>query len=203
VNYTYRQKQQPELESIAERLWANNPGANNGFADVEELVESLGFIIFPRPGLAKATQLDGYVPKVKGMVLIDADLHSRSPEKYRVTLAEELAHLQLEPELWAQGVPPGARIYEVDRHIYDLIEADAYNLAMAILMPAVTTRQRFTAARHQVLADGGQINADWMTVEMLANEVKVPLRDCAHRCRKLGLCDIDIRAKPLDGAVIL
>lgn len=203
MNYTYRQKTQPELESIAKRLWTNCPHANNGFANVERLVESLGFTILPRPGLAKLSRLDGYVPKERGFVVVDAELSTLSPDRYRVTLAEELAHHQLEPELWDQGVPVGANIYELDKEIHDLIESDAYNLALAILMPADTTGERYSFALQQVMAEGPQINADWMAVEMLANEVKVPTRACAHRCRKLGLCNVDIVSKPIEGAVIM
>jgi Zn-dependent peptidase ImmA (M78 family) len=206
LKYAYKSKTPDELEALAELLLARFPSClKNGRLDIESIVEAFPLRVVPRPGLYKLTILDAYLPHVGDVILIDADLSNDLP-RYRLTLAEEISHRLLEPELWESGIPEGANIYELDAQMYDDIEGDAYRLARAILMPDKSFRERFNLLKSQLSVDDSVKEVkdlDCLTIEILAKEFEVPFNDCASRCAVLGICKGKIKKTEVPGAVIM
>lgn len=206
MNYSYVSKSSKELESLAEGFLAPffsfRVADGSIVPDIEWIIEKSGISIIPRPGLAKRTRLLGYVPRVDGIVLVDAELSEKQPRVYRFTLAEEIAHRLIEPDLWAQGVPKGANIFELDRDIFDSIEHDAFCLSLALLMPKQSIEAQSTALRQELTGSVELRDLDWLLVERLADIFEVPLKMCAARCRHLKICSVDIKSKvPVDAIV--
>ena len=203
MSYNYKSKTADELETISQSLLARYPFAlKNGKPDIELLVEKYPLKIIPRVDLNKLTVLDAYLPRIDGIMLVDADLANDLP-RYRLTLAEEISHRELEPDLWKAGVPVGACIYELDPQLYDDVEGDAYRLALAILMPAGYFRERFDSLKNQISVaakDPKDINP--LTVEIMAKEFEVTFDACASRCHILNICKVQIKKPRLPGAVI-
>src|SRR5207248_7117342 len=100
--------------NIADIVLARFPNKLSGWSvDVEAIVEAMGFDIIFRPMLN--VPIEGYVArKAKTMVINEYFL---TPiERYRFTLAEELAHHILEFQLWQKpklALPEGARVHEL------------------------------------------------------------------------------------------
>jgi Zn-dependent peptidase ImmA (M78 family) len=203
LSYNYKSKTPTELETISQSLLARFPFAlKNGKPDIELLVEKYPLKVIPRVGLNKLTVLDAYLPRVDGIMLVDAELANDLP-RYRLTLAEEISHRELEPDLWKAGVPVGACIYELDAQLYDDVEGDAYRLALAILMPALYFKERFQLLKNQITAAAKEpkdINP--LTVEIMAKEFEVTFDACASRCHILNICKVQIKKPQLPGSVI-
>ena len=203
MSYHYKSKTPTELETLAQSLLARFPFAlKNGKPDIELLVEKYPLKIIPRVGLNKMTVLDAFLPRNAGVMLVDADLETDLP-RYRLTLAEEISHRVLEPDLGKAGVPPGACIYELDPQLYDDVEGDAYRLALAILMPKLHFKERFELLKNQISAAAKEpkdINP--LTVEIVAKEFEVTFDACASRCRILNICNVQIKKPQLPGSVI-
>jgi Zn-dependent peptidase ImmA (M78 family) len=70
----------------------------------------------------------------------------------------EISHRMLEPELWTNGVPKGANIYEIDKQTYDDIEGDAYQMALALLMPEGKFIERFRYHLAHIVTQGQSAN---------------------------------------------
>jgi hypothetical protein len=202
LKYSYKAKNPDELEALAESLLARFPSCRkNGKTDIEAIVERFPIRIIPRPGLCKLTLLDAYLPHIDDVMLVDADLANDMP-LYRLTLAEEISHRLLEPELWASGAPPGANIYQLDPQLYDTIEGDAYKLAIAILMPKEHFSERFTALKREFSVNPAVKDADVQTIDSLAKEFAVTFNGCAYRCEVLGVCRGKIIKTKLPGSVV-
>jgi hypothetical protein len=204
LSYQYKSKSSDELEAIADALLARFPSClKNGKPDIESIVEQYPLHIIPRPGLNKATVLDAYLPRVEGIMFIDSEL-SNDLATYRLTLAEEISHRELEPELWKSGVPKGANIFELDAALYDQIEGDAYRLAIAILMPKKWFCERFAQLKGQLSVDNSikGKDIDSLVIEILSKESEVTFNACASRCQILGISKNQIKKKQLPGSVV-
>jgi Zn-dependent peptidase ImmA (M78 family) len=178
------------------------PCIKNGKPDIELIVEQSEIFIVPRPGLSKQTCLDASLPRIDRIMFVDGELSSDMP-MYKLTLAEEISHRLLEPELWEKGVPEGADIFDLDADAYDHIEGDAYRLALAILMPQQVFVERFNCIKSELVADKCNGALDSLAVEMLNKEFQLTFNACASRGRHLGICQADLKKRQLPGAVVL
>ncbi|HEY5041423.1 MAG TPA: hypothetical protein VIK53_05415, partial [Verrucomicrobiae bacterium] len=80
MSYNYKSKTADELETISQSLLARYPFAlKNGKPDIELLVEKYPLKIIPRVDLNKLTVLDAYLPRIDGIMLVDADLANDLP----------------------------------------------------------------------------------------------------------------------------
>ena len=85
------------LEKTAEDfLKKHAQGKYDGRAlHIEALIESLGYYIFPVPGLIEIAE--AYVPAKPGYIFVDEDQYQNASIsfRWRFTIAEELAHILL------------------------------------------------------------------------------------------------------------
>lgn len=203
--YTYTQKTIAELENLANGLLAKYPKYIKGHeVQIEGILEQLGITPLPRPGIKKSTGVDAFLPRIKGVMIIDEDYGTDLPY-FRLTIAEEISHLLLEPELWAQGVPEGANIYEIDKNIYDNIEGDAYRMALALLMPRDQYVSRFQEHQAKALKTYPQnhynVRMEYC-IDALSNDFEVSFNGAASRGNQIGLFEGQIRKKELPGSVV-
>ncbi len=117
------------------------------------------------PGLRSNHGLEGMVARdvQKGSlyIFIDADLADTQPTRYRMTVAEELAHLVLHRKMIDQITEP-ADFRELQRHYrWHEMERNAKRFGAAILMPgdAVTREARLVFPKLVRVAGFGNIAA--------------------------------------------
>ena len=137
-------------------------------------------------------------------MIIDEDYGNDLPY-FRLTIAEEISHRLLEPELWTQGVPVGANIYEIDKNIYDDIEGDAYRMCLALLMPRDRYINRFQNHQLEALKVHPENHFDdklSYCVDALSNDFEVTFNGAASRGNHIGLFQGQIKKKQLPGAVV-
>jgi Zn-dependent peptidase ImmA (M78 family) len=205
LKYSYQSKSIDELEGLARGLLAKHPTrVKPSWVDIEGVVEDMGLTLLPRPGIQKRASMEAFLPRHPDYIIIDEDYGNDLPY-FRLIIGEEISHRILEPELWKQGVPKGANIYELDKQIYDDIEADAYRMAVAILMPLEKFTKRFRFHFEKILSKGISNNHDDKVnacVVALANDFEVSFNGVVTRGRLSGLFKGTIQRKELPGAVV-
>lgn len=133
-------------------LCAHNP---SGLIPVpiEQIVEfRFGINIVPIPGLQAVHEADAFTSKDLRTIMVDLSvLESRSPYRYRFSLAHELAHVVLHREVFA--AIHFSTLDEWKRVVMSLPEPDrewlewqAYNFAGLVLVPREDLRQRLDQA---------------------------------------------------------
>lgn len=206
MNYDYKSKTIEELEHLADSLLKKHPKRVNGYqVDVEGILEDMGISLLPRPGIKKLLAIDAYLPRNKNHILIDEDYATDLPY-FRAVIAEEISHRVIEPELWTQGVPPGANIYELDKQAYDDIESDAYRMGLAILMPRKQYTERYNFHLEQSTKIIPKTPCDdhkEFAIDKLSNDFDISFNAVASRGNHIGLFRGFIQKKALPGAVIL
>jgi Zn-dependent peptidase ImmA (M78 family) len=110
---------------------------------VEELIEDLGFEIYPVKGLSRYAE--GFLPRKGKRIYVDEDQMLTFEPRYRFTLAEELAHFLL-----IESIFPGKTEDQIAKEIdafsdpeYGDFERNAKYLAGALLMPQVRFSERY------------------------------------------------------------
>ena len=112
---------------------------------IEALIESLGYYIFPIPGLSEIAE--AYVPAKAGYIFVDEEQYQNAVCSFRwkFTMAEELAHIVLHGPLFAGKTPK--EIAEIQEGFSDadyvIIEKNAKFLASCLLMPKDDFKNRF------------------------------------------------------------
>ncbi len=207
MKYCYQSKSIDELEGLANGILQKYPDrVKPCWVDIEGILEDMGISLLPRPGIQKRCNVDAYLPRHPNYVVIDEDYGSDLPY-FRLIIGEEISHRIIEPDLWKQGVPEGANIYEVDKQIYDDIEGDAYRMALALLMPQPKFTKRFRFHIDQILEKFQNSNSlndrIGYCVNALANDFEVTFNGVVSRGRLTGLFKGQITKKELPGAVIL
>jgi hypothetical protein len=203
--YEYKSKTIAELETLANGLLAKYPRRVEGYqVNIEGLLEDMGITPLPRPGIKKLTAIDAFLPRDPNFMVIDEDYGSDLPY-FRLVIAEEISHRIIEPELWAQGVPEGASIFEIDRHIYDEIEGDAYRMSLALLMRRESYVERFQAhfaATIKINPTNHYEEKVRYCIDALSNDFEVTFNGAASRGNHIGLFKGQITKKELPGAVV-
>lgn len=208
TKYQYTSKTIAELENLADGLLAKYPqrlkGPNGVQVDIEGVLEDFGITPLPRPGIKMRTAVDAFLPRQSGFMVIDEEYGSDLPY-FRLVIAEELSHRILEPVLWAQAVPKGANIYELDKQIYDDIESDAYRMALALLMPRAKYTERFLLHLTEALKQSPSNHYDERLkycIDGLSNDFEVTFNGAASRGNHIGLFQGQIQKTILPGAVV-
>lgn len=143
----YRRKTKRELERLALGfIQTRGHFFSASKLLIEELVEDLGFEIYPVKGLSRYAE--GFLPRKGKRIYVDEDQMLLFEPRYRFTLSEELAHFLL-----IESIFPKKTEEEIAREIdafsdseYQDFERNAKYLAAALLMP----QTRFSV-RYQVL----------------------------------------------------
>ena len=196
MKYLYQSKTNEELEGLAVGLLAKYPTRVKAcWVDIEGVLEDMGISLLPRPGIQKKASVDAFLPRNPNFVIIDEEYGTDLPF-FRLIIGEEISHRLLEPELWTQGVPEGANIYEIDKQI----------MALALLMPEskFTERYRFHWAQivEKVQTNNNYNDKISYAVNALANDFEVTFNAVVSRGRLTGLFKGQITKKELPGAVI-
>jgi Zn-dependent peptidase ImmA (M78 family) len=204
--YQYKSKTIGELENLARGLLVKYPKRIAACrVDIEGVLEDMGISLLPRPNIQRAACVDAFLPRDPNFVIIDEEYGTDLPY-FRLIIGEEISHRLLEPELWATGVPKGANIFEIDKQIYDDIEADAYRMALALLMPETKFIERFRFHLEHILkqpqsSNNGNDKINYC-VNALANDFEVTFNAVVSRGRLTGLFKGEIKRKELPGAVV-
>lgn len=138
---------------------------------IEQIVEfGFGLNIIPVPGLQTVHEVDAFTSRDLRTIIVDlAVFESRSPNRYRFSLAHELAHVVLHADVYAQihfsSIAEWKRVIlalpEPDR---EWLEWQAYNFAGLLLVP----RESLTST----LAEAVQMASDKGFGERLAIRVQ-------------------------------
>lgn len=110
---------------------------------IEELVEDLGFEIYPVKGLSRYAE--GFLPRKGKRIYIDEDQMLAFEPRYRFTLSEEVAHFLL-----IESIFPRKTEEQIAKEIdafsdseYEDFERNAKYLAAALLMPQTRFSERY------------------------------------------------------------
>ena len=117
--------------------------------DIEAIAEfDLGLNIFPFPNLQQTFDIEGFISGDLDVTYVDEFIYYQRPARYRFTLAHEIGHYVLHPDLISSFHPQSvaewkAFILGIDEETYDWLEWQAYSFAAAILVPRISLRQNF------------------------------------------------------------
>ena len=120
---------------------------------IEQIVEfDFGTNIIPIPGLQRVHDVDAFISNDLKSLMVDLGiLESRSPNRYRFSLAHELAHAVLHRDVFdrlrfsdiAEWKAQIMGLSEADR---EWLEWQAYSFAGLILVPGETLKERLHEA---------------------------------------------------------
>lgn len=128
---------------------------------IERIVEfGFGINIIPLPGLLQVHDVDAFLSNDFKSLMVDMGIvESRSPNRYRFSLAHELAHAVLHGDVYAQirfsNIPEWKvqlmAISEADR---EWLEWQAYSFAGLILVPGQPLREKLQEAVRLAVEQG-------------------------------------------------
>jgi hypothetical protein len=164
---------------------------------IEEIIDlQLKIDIIPIPGL-KRFEIDAYITSDMTAICVDEGVYSNVPNRYRFTLAHELAHAILHQKVfracsfhditsWKQTQ---ARIPEKE---YGWLEWQAYAFAGLILVPPSALSERMVIARDQAKSQSIDIasisdEARRLVAGWLARQFEVSTDVIERRIDKDGL----------------
>ncbi|MEY2489440.1 MAG: IrrE N-terminal-like domain [Verrucomicrobiota bacterium] len=179
----YKSKTRNELRALAQHILQKFPARRRNFAiDIEGIIEDFDLELIFRS--MRGIPVEAYVARATQYIVVNQD-YTYLHERYRFTLAEELAHRVLEFNLLAPQKPQKAprRTEELTDTEYRAIERDAKSLAAEILQPENLYRERF--AFHQTrLRNEGLTHPDTLlkeTVRAIARDFRVSVRSAGYR----------------------
>lgn len=183
----YKAKARNELRDIAQTVLKKFPARRRAFSvDIEGIIEDFGIDLIFRS--MRGIPVEAYVPKAKEYIVVNQDYVYLS-ERYRFTLAEELAHRLLEFNLLHPKAKPTAlrRAEDFSADEYQSMERNAKALAAEILQPEEVYRERY-AFHHERLRNEGLKGADNIlkeTIRSIARDFRVSVRSAAYRASVL------------------
>ncbi len=119
---------------------------------IEEIAEiKCGLNIIPLPGLRDLLDVDGFISSDLSSITVDQFVLERRLNRYRFTLAHELAHLYLHRDIYAElkfGSLKEWKLFqsEVDESDYNWLEYQAYAFAGLVLVPTGHLGRQFQSA---------------------------------------------------------
>lgn len=142
-----------DLRARANSLLQTHNPAGHIPIPIEEIVEfGFGINIIPIPGLLTVHEVDAFTAKDLRSIMVDlSTVESRSPNRYRFSLAHELGHVVLHADVYAQIEFLSIREWkqvvmslpEKDR---EWLEWQAYSFAGLILVPREPLMERLADA---------------------------------------------------------
>lgn len=134
---------------------------------IEHIVEfGFGINVMPLPGLQTIHGIDAFTSRDLRTVVVDQSvLESRSPNRYRFSLAHELAHVVLHAEMFAQitftSVAEWKRVIaSISESDWSWLEWQAYNFAGLILVPREPLRDTLEDATQRAAEQGLDVRQD-------------------------------------------
>lgn len=150
-----------ELRLRAEQFLAEHHPQRTIPVPIEWIIESrFGMDIVPVPGLQKAFDVVAFVTKDLREIRVDEYVYSHRPNRYRFSLAHELAHRILHPELWEEfdfrDIHSWKRLVteSLPEREYAFIEFHANFFAGLILVPPEELRAQFNECLDEVRQAG-------------------------------------------------
>ena len=132
---------------------------------IEDIVEfQCEMDIVPVPGLLTNHEIDSSLSHDQATIYVDSFIYSRRPKRYRFSLAHELAHKLLHPDVfgqlryttiaeWKQAVAA------IDPDQYGFIEFQAYAFAGLILVPPGPLAKHYKRLESQAAEAGIQFDS--------------------------------------------
>lgn len=166
---------------------------------IEQIVEfGFGINLVPVPGLQQVHAVDAFTSKDLRTIMVDQSvMESRSPNRYRFSLAHELAHVVLHADVYAyiqfSGVAEWKRVIqwlpEWDR---DWLEWQAYCFAGLILVPYDPLQERLQEALRIASEEGVDVTgnpelAEGYVCTWLGRQFEVSSQVIEKRLRKDSL----------------
>jgi Zn-dependent peptidase ImmA (M78 family) len=184
----YRQKKRTELVRLANQILAKFPARRDGFVvNIEGLVEDFDLTLIFRS--MRGIPVEAYLARDPNFVVINQEyIHHR--ERYRFSVAHELAHRVLEFNLLNDGPRRSEEpkpTHELSAQEYRAIERDAMRLASEILQPEQDYRERFAHHQNNLQVQGGSKEALLRaTIRAVAHDFRVSVHSTAFRAHVLG-----------------
>ena len=119
---------------------------------IEAIIEFQFHIdIVPVPGLGQAHEVESAITNDFQTIYVDEYVFKKVPRRYRYSLAHELSHKLIHPEIFAglrfaSLAELKASITTIPGDEYNWIEHQAYNLAGLLLVPSPILEAEYTAA---------------------------------------------------------
>jgi len=185
----YKRKTKRELEQLAFGFLKSKGAFFHGSKLlIEELIEDMGFEIYPVPGLSKFAE--GFLPRAGKRIFVDENQMLRYERRYRFTLSEEFAHHLLIQEVFPHKSAKeiAATIDGFDEAEYCDFERNAKYLAGALLMPTPQFIERFQTL--EVLFSEGSASRTgilYSVIRELGKEFSVSDQSVGIRARMLDL----------------
>jgi hypothetical protein len=148
------------LRVVAEEFLATHHPSGEIPVPVEEIIEfSFGLDIVPVPGLKSEYDVDAYITSDLTEIRVDGQIQKKYPNRYRFSLAHELAHLLVHKDVFAELrfatiAEWKAAMNAIPAVQYGYIESQAYCLAGLILVPAIPLNDVFGAKCDEAKAAG-------------------------------------------------
>lgn len=144
----------PTLESLAGEFLSQFHDKKKLEVDIEYILEGkLGYMILPFSSLAEFHGIEAAVLPKRKTIYVDQYLMDYKERKYRFTLAEELSHIILHKELYAEcsDIDDMYDIYEkISAEDYHRMDRNAKYLASAMLLPADAFKKRAIEIYEQI-----------------------------------------------------
>ena len=153
-----------ELQQHADRvLAAVFPAGFTIPIEIENVAYSLGLDINPIPGLRQVRQVLGTLwrdHEERYWIVVDEHMMDYRPNRYRFTVAEEVAHFVLHKEHLAQAhdIREALALQEKLKAAYRYFEANARRLAAGLLIPRDVLRPDIATAYADVVGIVGYCN---------------------------------------------
>lgn len=166
---------------------------------IESIVEfSFGIEIVPLPSLKAAYDIDSFLANDLSEIWVDqAVLESRSPNRYRFSLAHELAHVVLHKDVISEmkfsSVSEWVKVMQTIPELeWDWLEYQAYTLAGLLLVPSDGLNTKLKLAIEMARQQGARVieapdEAEPFICEWLGRQFQVSGQVIQKRLRKAGL----------------
>ena len=165
---------------------------------IEEIIDlQLKLDIIPTPGLKRSFEVDAFITSDMEAIYVDDHIYNNVPNRYRFSLAHEIAHAVLHQKVFRGYVFHDIRSWkvaqaEIPERDYGWLEWQAYAFAGLVLVPSQVLADRFAAAKDQaasVFEDIGSLSdhARRMIAGWLARQFEVSTEVVERRLEKDGL----------------
>jgi len=134
---------------------------------IEWIVEAkLGIFVQPLPGLHEHFDIDGYLSRTLKTVVVDQFFFDKRPNRYRFTLAHEIAHLLLHADIYRRAsFETFTEWKQFQMKMEDAtrgrFEYQAYRLAGLILIPLNHLRNEADRCVRLVRDKGFDVEREW------------------------------------------
>lgn len=156
-----------EIRVIADNFMRGYPKRAGIPVDIEGLIDNdLRLDVVPVPGLRLLCGADAYLWSNLRRISVDEVVYNSYENRYRFSLAHELAHVVLHGELYSSVEIADADAYrrfqwELDPRDWERMEDQANNFAGLVLVPSAELARRFQQAKLRAEARGIALERNW------------------------------------------